>query len=174
MGAKGGSRIFLRTVLFVLLLLAAANAVYVFRYAPVQQQAAQAEKQLGQPVFPPYIEQEQPTAIAQPYAAPGRDWKFYPRSNWHSELISKREDDGSYSFNVTSTGGREGDRTIKSFEAWIRKAGETSEKKVELKRDADGRIVTKVEFPTAGEWVIRVRLARESETLEFTERVDVK
>ncbi len=174
MGARGGSRIVLRTVLFLLLVLAAANAVYVFRYAPVRQQAEEAEKQLARPSFPVYMDQETPAAIQQPYAAPGRDWKSYPRSNWHSELVSKREDDGSYSFNVTSSGGRDGDRTIKSFEAWIRRANETSESKIDLKRDADGRIITKVNFPTAGEWVIRVRLARESETLEFSERVDVK
>ncbi len=174
MSGKRGNRILLRAILFLLLVLAAGNAIYVFRYAPVQQQAMQAEQQLAKPVFPPYAEPEEHAAIQQPYAAPGRDWKYYPRSTWHSELVSKREDDGSYSFNVTSTGGRAGDRTIKSFEAWIRKANETSESKIDLKRDAEGKIVTKISFPTAGEWIIRVRLARESETLEFSERVDVK
>ena len=172
MGAKGGNRIVLRTVLLLLLIVAAGNTIYVFRYAPLRQQADRAEEALAKPIFKD--DQLETTALQEPYAAPVRDWKFYPRSTWHSELVSKREDDGSYSFHVTSAGGRQGDRTIKSFEAWIRKAGETSEKKVDLKRDADGKIITKIDFPTTGEWIMRIRLARESETLEFTERVDVK
>lgn len=170
--SKRGSRIVFRTLLFLLLLLAAGNALYVFRYAPLRQEAQRAEEELAKPVFA--AEQADNVAILAPYAAPARDWKYYPRSTWHSELVSKREDDGSYTFNVTSAGGREGDRTIKSFEAWIRKAGETSERKVEMKVDEHGKIVTRIDFPSAGEWVMRVRLARESETLEFTERVDVK
>ncbi|HYD19600.1 MAG TPA: hypothetical protein VEF76_14090 [Patescibacteria group bacterium] len=92
-------------------------------------------------------------------------------ARWRGALAYNRETDGSYSFKIT-TNDPLGSAKITSYKAFLLKPGtkEETELPLELK---DGGMVARYMFPSAGIWSLRIRLSRELDTLEFTERLDV-
>ena len=145
--------------------MAIANAVYVFRYAPVSVSGIGIEQT---PDATPLH-----AGVPPEFADHAEDWKYFSRPTWRGEVAYRKEDDGSYSFRVTTVDLR-GPIILTSQEAFVRKAEGGKETKIALTKGDHGNLIGNFTFPAAGEWVIRVRLGRQLETLEFSERIEIK
>ena len=161
LSAKSGSRFFIRFILFVLLVLAVANAVYVFYYTPSVPPVSKAAPDASRPGVP--VE----------FSDHADDWKYFSRPTWRGEIAYRKEENGSYSFRVTTVDLR-GPITLTSKEAFVKKASGGDEAAMPLKETEKGELVANYRFSEPGEWIIRVRLGRRLETLEFSERIEIK
>lgn len=166
MSAKSSSRFIIRFILALLLILAIANAVYVFRWAPVSVSGIGVEQTTP-------AEPALPAGVPLEFADHAEDWKYFSRPTWRGEVAYRKEDDGSYSFRVTTVDLR-GPIMLTSQEAFVRKADGGKETKIALTKADHGNLIANFTFPTPGEWIIRVRLGRTLETLEFSERIEIK
>lgn len=165
MGAKVRSRFIVRFLLVLLLIGALANAVFVFYYAPDRDAAKPGmivENTTPDPTIPPEM------------AGHEMDWKYFSRATWRGEIAYKQEKNGSYSFRITSSDLR-GPFVLTGQEAFIRKASDQEEQPVRLEPTGnDGVLLANYTFSQPGTWVMRVRLTRALDTLEFSQTVEVK
>lgn len=164
MGTKVRSRFIVRLLLALLLLGAVANAVFVFHFDP--------EAGVGQPGT--MVEANGIDAGIPPeMIGHETDWKYFSRATWRGEIAYKQEKNGSYSFRITSSDLR-GPFILTGQEGFIRKASGKEEQPVRLEDIGKGVLLANYTFPEPGEWVMRVRLTRALDTLEFSQTIDVK
>lgn len=165
---KGRSRIAFRIFLVVALFAAALNTAYVYKFTDPEA-VAPVSALPGYPLTGTAATIKSVAEEQRP--APPRT--RYPTDSWHGNVEVRQQGDGSYSF-VVKTGSEDGAINLTSYEAWIAKAGSSEEKKVELKKDPKSGLVAKVQFPEKGNWMLRVRVASGNNSLEFSQRVEVK